>query len=60
MPGGSASETLYLKLVEVKHLYIQKQPANLSILEKLDRVEALNSAINEVLGGHTSDFYPLP
>ncbi len=51
---------LYIKLVEVKHLYIQKQPASLSILEKRDRVKALNEACNEVLGSHTSDYYPLP
>jgi hypothetical protein len=51
---------LYIKLVEVKHLYIQKQPASLSILEKRDRVKALSEAFNEVLGSHTSDYYPLP
>jgi hypothetical protein len=48
---------LYIKLVEVKHLCIQKQPATLSILEKRDRVKALNEARNEVLGCHTSCFY---
>jgi hypothetical protein len=49
---------LYIKLVEVKHLCIQKQPATLSILEKRDRVKALNEACNEVYGCHTSYFYP--
>ena len=35
-------ETLYMKLVDLKCRYVQKQPASLSILEKHDRVKALN------------------
>ena len=60
MPKVHPSEMLYSKLVEVKHLYIQKQSKKLSIMEKQDRVKALNEAVNEVLGCHTSDYYPLP
>ena len=51
-------ETLYTKLVEVKHLYVQKQPDTLSVLEKCERVEALVAACNEVLGCSMSNFYP--
>ena len=51
-------ETLYTKLVEVKHLYVQKQPTTLSILEKCERVEALIDACNKVLGCSMSNFYP--
>ena len=51
-------ELLYTKLVEVKHLYIQKQSDSLSILEKCERVQALVDACSEVLGRHMSDFYP--
>jgi hypothetical protein len=52
------NETLYMKLVDLKCKYIQKQPASLSILEKHDRVKALNEACDEVLGCYMSDFYP--
>jgi len=51
-------ESLYMKLVDLKCKYIQKQPASLSIVEKHDRVKALNEACNEILGGRMSDFYP--
>jgi hypothetical protein len=51
-------ETLYTKLVELKCKYIQKQPKTLSILEKHDRVKALNEACNEILGCHMSEYYP--
>jgi hypothetical protein len=51
-------EFIYTALVEVKHLYVQKQPKGLSIFEKQDSVKALNDACNEVLAALTSDFYP--
>lgn len=52
------SEALCRKMVEVKYRYVQKQPANLSIQEKAERVKALTESIIEVLGFHPSDFYP--
>lgn len=58
MRAPSSSETLCRLLVDVKHLYIQKLPETLSILEKQERVKALNDACNEILGGYTSDYYP--
>jgi hypothetical protein len=51
-------ETFYMKLVDLKCRYVQKQPASLSILEKHDRVKALNEDCNEVLGCHMSESYP--
>jgi hypothetical protein len=60
MPNIKTSEALYIKLVKVKHLYIKKQPASLSILEKRDRVKVLSEACNEVLSAPISDYYLLP
>ena len=40
---------VYPLLVEVKHLFVQKLPDNLSIRDKRDRVRALDDACNELL-----------
>jgi hypothetical protein len=40
---------VYPLLVEVKHLFVQKLPSDLSIREKRERVHALDMACNELL-----------